>query len=149
MQKCTLALGCFWKPEENFKSKHGIIETEVGYAGGDKDKVTYEEVCTGNTGHAEVVRLTFDEKIITYRKILDLFFKMHDPTQKDMQYPDIGTQYRSEIFYETDTQKKEAEQIFKEKNEEFRGRIQTNISKIKNYCKAESYHQKYIEKNKR
>ena len=149
MQKCTLALGCFWKPEENFKSKHGIIETEVGSAGGDKDKVTYEEVCTGNTGHAEVVRLTFDEKIITYRKILDLFFKMHDPTQKDMQYPDIGTQYRSEIFYETDTQKKEAEQIFKEKNEEFRGRIQTNISKIKNYCKAESYHQKYIEKNKR
>ena len=147
MQKCTLALGCFWKPEENFKSKQGIIETEVGYAGGKGDKVTYEEVCTGNTGHAEVVRLTFDEKIISYNKILDLFFKMHDPTQKDMQYPDIGTQYRSEIFYENDEQKKEAQEVLSEKNKELNGKIQTNISKIKNYCKAEEYHQKYIEKN--
>ena len=99
MKKCTLALGCFWKPEENFKNKPGIIETEVGYAGGLSDKVTYEEVCRGDTGHAEVVRLTFDEAKISYKKILDLFFKMHDPTQKDMQYPDVGTQYRSEIFY--------------------------------------------------
>ena len=82
MKKCTLALGCFWKPEENFKNKPGIIETEVGYAGGLSDKVTYEEVCKGDTGHAEVVRLTFDEKVISFRKILDLFFKMHDPTQK-------------------------------------------------------------------
>ena len=106
MQKCTLALGCFWKPEENFKSKPGIIHTEVGYAGGQSDKGTYEEVCTGNTGHAEVVRLTFDESKISFKKILDLFFKMHDPTQKDMQFPDIGTQYRSEIFYETEEQKK-------------------------------------------
>ena len=95
MKKCTLALGCFWKPEENFKNKPGIIETEVGYAGGLSDKVTYEEVCRGDTGHAEVVRLTFDEKLISFKKILDLFFKMHDPTQKDMQYPDVGTQYRS------------------------------------------------------
>ena len=99
MQKCTLALGCFWKPEENFKNKLGIIETEVGYAGGEKSSISYEEVCTGKTGHAEVVRLTFDEKVISYKEILDLFFKMHDPTQKDMQYPDIGKQYRSEIFY--------------------------------------------------
>ena len=106
MQKCTLALGCFWKPEENFKNKPGIIQTEVGYAGGQKSEVTYEEVCTGTTGHAEVVRLTYDEKIIPFKKILDLFFKMHDPTQKDMQYPDVGTQYRSEIFYETDEQKR-------------------------------------------
>ena len=79
MKKCTLALGCFWKPEENFKNKPGIIETEVGYAGGLSDKVTYEEVCKGDTGHAEVVRLTFDEKLISFKKILDLFFKMHDP----------------------------------------------------------------------
>ena len=105
MQKCTLALGCFWKPEDNFKNKPGIIETEVGYAGGKNSNATYEEVCSGKTGHAEVVRLTFDEKLITYEKILDLFFKMHDPTQKDMQYPDVGTQYRSEIFYENDKQK--------------------------------------------
>jgi peptide-methionine (S)-S-oxide reductase len=148
MQKCTLALGCFWKPEEIFKSKPGIIETEVGYAGGLNKRVTYEEVCNGNTEHAEVVRLTFDENIISFKKILDLFFKMHDPTQKDMQYPDVGTQYRSEIFYETDQQKQEAYKILNEFNEKFDGKIQTNISKIKNYCKAEEYHQKYIEKNK-
>ena len=146
--KCTLALGCFWKPEENFKNKRGILRTEVGYAGGNNPKVTYKEVCTGNTGHAEVVRLTFDEKLISFTKILDLFFKMHDPTQKDMQLPDIGTQYRSEIFYETEEQKIEAENFLEEKNKEFNGKIQTNVSKIKNYCKAEEYHQKYIEKNK-
>ena len=148
MQKCTLALGCFWKPEENFKNKPGIIETEVGYAGGKKPNVTYEQVCTGNTGHAEVVKLTFDEKIISFKKILDLFFKMHDATQKDMQYPDVGTQYRSEIFYENDTQKKEAEEFLNNLNRISNGKIETNISKINNYCKAEEYHQKYIEKNK-
>ena len=149
MNKCTLALGCFWKPEENFKHKPGIIATEVGYAGGNKTNTSYEEVCTGNTGHAEVVRLTFDEKLISYKKILDLFFKMHDPTQKDMQLPDIGNQYRSEIFYETDEQKKEAEEVFNEKNREFNGKVKTLISKIKNYTKAEEYHQRFIEKKKR
>ena len=148
MQKCTLALGCFWKPEENFKNKPGIVETEVGYAGGRSPKTTYEEVCTGNTGHAEVVRLTFDEDIISFKKILDLFFKMHDPTQKDMQYPDVGTQYRSEIFYETDKQKQEASEILNELNKKLDKKVQTNISEIKNYCKAEEYHQKYIEKNR-
>ena len=148
MQKCTLALGCFWKPEENFKKMPGIIETEVGYAGGKNSSVSYEEVCTGNSGHAEVVRLTFDENKVSFKKILDLFFKMHDPTQKDMQYPDVGTQYRSEIFYETDKQKQGASEVFNEFNKKFDGKIQTNISKIKNYCKAEEYHQKYIEKNR-
>ena len=148
MQKCTLALGCFWKPEENFKDKPGIIETEVGYAGGEKPIVTYEQVCSGNTGHAEVVKMTFDEKIISFKKILDLFFKMHDPTQKDMQYPDVGTQYRSEIFYENDEQKKEAEEVRNEVHEKFNKKIVTNISKINNYCKAEEFHQKYIEKNR-
>ncbi len=148
MQKCTLALGCFWKPEENFKNKPGILETEVGYAGGNSEKTTYEEVCTGNTGHAEVVRLTFDENIISFKKILDLFFKLHDPTQKDMQYPDVGTQYRSEIFYETEEQKQEAFETLNEINKNLDGKIQTNISAVKNYCKAEEYHQKYIEKNR-
>ena len=148
MQKCTLALGCFWKPEENFKNKPGIIETEVGYAGGEKSNVTYEEVCTGNTGHAEVVRLTFDEKLITYEKILDLFFKMHDPPQKDMQYPDLGTQYRSEIFYENDKQKILAIQTKEKLSQQFNNKIETNISKIKNYCKAEEYHQKFMEKKR-
>jgi peptide-methionine (S)-S-oxide reductase len=149
MQKCTLALGCFWMPEENFKNKPGITDTEVGYAGGENPKVTYKEVCKGNTGHAEVVKLTFDEKIVSYEKILDLFFKMHDPTQKDMQYPDIGKQYRSEIFYENEDQKLTAVKIKNELNKKLDGKIETNISKIKNYCKAEEYHQKYIEKNQR
>ena len=149
MQKISLGLGCFWGPEESFKSKPGIIETEVGYAGGSSAKVTYEEVCTGSTGHAEVVRLTFDENIISFKKIIDLFFKMHDPTQKDMQYPDVGTQYRSEIFCETEKQKQEASKILNEFNKKLHGKIQTNISLIKNYCKAEEYHQKYIEKNRK
>ena len=148
MKKCTLALGCFWKPEENFKSKPGILETEVGYAGGDSKQTTYEEVCTGNTGHAEVVRLSFDENIISYKKILDLFFKMQDPTQKDMQFPDVGTQYRSEIFYENEMQKQEASEVLDEFNKKLDGKIQTKILKIKNYCKAEEYHQRYIEKNR-
>ena len=147
MQKCTLALGCFWKPEENFRNKPGIIETEVGYGGGKNFPTTYEEVCTGTTNHAEVVRITFDEKIISYEKILDLFFKMHDPTQKDMQYPDIGTQYRSEIFFENEEQKIQANKIKNELNKKFDNKIETNISEIKNYCKAEEYHQKYIKKN--
>ena len=92
MQKITLGLGCFWGPEENFKSKPGIIATEVGYAGGDSPNVTYDEVCTGRTGHAEVVRLTYDEKVISFKKILDLFFKMHEKKKKEMGRADVGTQ---------------------------------------------------------
>jgi methionine-S-sulfoxide reductase len=147
MQKCTLALGCFWKPEDNFSRKSGILETEVGYAGGINSETTYEKVCEGNTGHAEVVRLIFDEKIISFKDILDLFFKMHDPTQKNMQYPDIGTQYRSEIFYTNEEQKKEAEEVLEKVNKIFNGKIETKISKINNYCRAEEYHQQYLKKN--
>ena len=146
MQKCYLALGCFWKPEENFRLKPGVISTEVGYAGGTKPKVTYNEVCQGNTGHAETVKITFDETKISFEKILDLFFKMHDPTQKDMQYPDIGNQYRSEIFFVDQDQKVLAEMKMKEMNLIFKGKIETKISELKNYCKAEEYHQKYIMK---
>ena len=120
----------------------------MGYAGGKSKQTTDEEVCTGDTGHAEVVKLTFDENIISFKKILDLFFKMHDPTQKDMQFPDVGTQYRSEIFYEDEKQKQDALEVLKELNKKLDGKIQTNISKIKNYNKAEEYHQKYIEKNR-
>ena len=148
MKKCALALGCFWKPEENFKNKPGIIETEVGYAGGLSDKVTYEEVCRGDTGHAEVVRLTFDEKLFSFKKILDLFFKMHDPTQKNMQLPDIGDQYRSEIFYSDEDQKDTAKKVIEKFDKIYNGKIATNVSKLKNYCKAEEYHQKYILKNR-
>ena len=146
MQKTYLALGCFWKPEETFRQITGVIETEVGYAGGDSDNTNYEKVCTGKTGHTETVKITFDEKIIPYEKLLEIFFKIHDPTQKNMQYPDVGTQYRSEIFYENEQQKDTAKKYKKLFNEKFDGKIETNISKIKNYCKAETYHQKYIMK---
>jgi peptide-methionine (S)-S-oxide reductase len=148
MQKCYLALGCFWKPEENFRTKPGIISTEVGYAGGDKPQVSYEEVCAGNTKHAETVKIEFDENIITYEKILDLFFKMHDPTQKNMQLPDIGDQYRSEIFYSDEDQKDTAKKVIEKFDKIYNGKIATNVSKLKNYCKAEEYHQKYILKNR-
>ena len=141
-------MGCFWKPEEKFKTQKGITGTEVGYAGGYKSKVTYEEVCQGNTGHAETLKLSFDENVITFEKILELFFKLHDPTQKDMQFPDVGTQYRSEIFYETEQQKETANRVKEKLNKVFNNKIETNISPIKNYCKAEEYHQKYIEKNR-
>ena len=146
MQKCYLALGCFWKPEETFRSIKGIIETEVGYAGGKNKKVTYEEICTGNTGHAETVKVTFDEKFISFEKILEYFFNIHDSTQKDMQYPDVGTQYRSEIFYLNDKQKNIAEEIKNKYNDKFSGKIVTKISLVKNYCTAEEYHQRYLEK---
>ena len=148
MEIAVLALGCFWGPEIKFSKIDGIIKTEVGYCGGDSPTTTYKEVCTGKTNHAEVVKLEFDDKVISFKKILDLFFKMHDPTQKDMQFPDVGTQYRSEIFYEDEKQKKEALEVLKEFNEKLDGKIQTNISKIKNYSKAEEYHQKYIGKNR-
>ena len=148
MQKCYLALGCFWKPEESFRTKPGIISTEVGYAGGDKPRVSYEEVCAGNTKHAETVKIEFDENIITYDKILDLFFKMHDPTQKNMQLPDIGDQYRSEIFYSDENQKDTAKKVIEKFNKIYNGKIATKVSELKNYCKAEEYHQKYILKNR-
>ena len=146
MQKSYLALGCFWKPEEIFRQIAGVIETEVGYAGGENSNTNYEEVCTGKTGHTETVKIIYDEEIISYEKLLEVFFKIHDPTQKDMQYPDVGTQYRSEIFYENVQQKNIAEKYKNLFNEKFNGKIETNISKIKNYCKAEEYHQKYIMK---
>jgi methionine-S-sulfoxide reductase len=146
MQKSYLALGCFWKPEETFRQITGVIETEVGYAGGKSSNTNYDEVCTGKTGHTETVKITYNEKIISYEKLLEVFFKIHDPTQKDMQYPDVGTQYRSEIFYENVQQKNIAEKYKNLFNEKFNGKIETNISKIKNYCKAEEYHQKYIMK---
>ena len=99
MEIAVLALGCFWEPEIKFSKIDGIIRTEVGYCGGNNPQTTYKEVCTGNTNHAEVVKLEFDQKIISYEKILEYFFKFHDSTTLNSQGPDIGTQYRSEIFY--------------------------------------------------
>jgi len=146
MEIAVLALGCFWGPEIKFSKIDGIIKTEVGYCGGNSSSTTYKEVCTGNTNHAEVVKLDFDEKIITYEKILKIFFKIHDPTTLNSQGPDFGTQYRSEIFYLNDNQKKIAEKILQDVNQRLSGKVVTKISLIKNYCPAEEYHQKYLEK---
>ena len=146
MEIDVLALGCFWGPEFKFSKIDGIIKTEVGYCGGNSSITTYKEVCTGNTNHAEVVKLDFDEKIITYEKILKIFFQIHDPTTLNSQGPDFGTQYRSEIFYLNDNQKMIAEKVLNEVNERLSGKVVTKISLLKNYCPAEEYHQKYLEK---
>ena len=146
MEIAVLALGCFWGPEIKFSKIDGIIKTEVGYCGGNSSVTTYKEVCTGNTNHAEVVKLEYDEKTITYEKILKIFFQIHDPTTLNSQGPDFGTQYRSEIFYLNDNQKKIAEKILKDTNERLSGKVVTRITLLKNYCPAEEYHQKYLEK---
>ena len=146
MEIAVLALGCFWGPEIKFSKIEGIIKTEVGYCGGNSPTTTYKEVCTGNTNHAEVVKLDFDEKIISYEKILKTFFQIHDPTTLNSQGPDFGTQYRSEIFYLNDNQKKIAEKVLNDINERLSGKVVTKISLLKNYCPAEEYHQKYLEK---
>ena len=146
MEIAVLALGCFWGPEIKFSKIDGIIKTEVGYCGGNSSVTTYKEVCTGNTNHAEVVKLDFDEKIITYEKILKIFFQIHDPTTLNSQGPDFGTQYRSEIFYLNDNQKMIAEKVLNEVNARLSGKVVTKISLLKNYCPAEEYHQKYLEK---
>ena len=146
MEIAVLALGCFWGPEIKFSKIDGIIKTEVGYCGGDNPTTTYKEVCTGKTNHAEVVKLDFDEKFISYEKILNTFFEIHDPTTLNSQGPDLGTQYRSEIFYLNNNQKEIAEKVLKEFNQKLSSKVVTKISLLKNYCPAEEYHQMYLEK---
>ena len=146
MEIAVLALGCFWGPEIKLSKIEGIIKTEVGYCGGNSPTTTYKEVCTGNTNHAEVVKLDFDEKVISYEKILKIFFQIHDPTTLNSQGPDFGTQYRSEIFYLNDNQKIIAEKVLNNINERLSGKVVTKISLLKNYCPAEEYHQKYLDK---
>ena len=146
MEIAVLALGCFWGPEIKFGKLEGITKTEVGYCGGNNGKTTYEEVCSGNTNHAEVVKLEFDPIKISYEEILHYFFEIHNPTTLNAQGPDIGTQYRSEIFYINEEQKKIAEKIIEKNDKELSGKVVTKLSKLKNYCKAEDYHQKYLEK---
>jgi len=146
MEIAVLALGCFWGPEIKFSKIEGVIKTEVGYCGGNSSKTTYKEVCTGKTNHAEVVKLDFDEKIITYEKILKIFFQIHDPTTLNSQGPDFGTQYRSEIFYLNDEQKNIAKKMVEKENIKLSGKVVTKISLVKNYCTAEEYHQRYLEK---
>ena len=146
MEIAILGLGCFWGPEIKFSKLEGIIKTEVGYCGGDSKETSYKEVCTGNTNHAEVVKLDFDPNIISYEKILDFFFEIHDPTTLNSQGPDFGTQYRSEIFYLNDKQKEIAESVIDKTNSNLSGKVKTKSSLLKNYCPAEEYHQRYLEK---
>ena len=146
METGIFAAGCFWKPDLEFEELEGVEKTEVGYCGGNNPDTTYENVCTGSTNHAEVVKVYYDKNIISYEKLVEFFLKIHNPTTLNRQGPDIGTQYRSEIFYTTETQKKIAEKILDQKNKDFNGKIVTKISKEFNYCQAEDYHQKYLKK---
>ena len=146
MEIAILGLGCFWGPEIKFSKLDGVIKTEVGYCGGNSAQTSYKEVCSGETNHAEVVKLDFDPEIISYEKIIKYFFEFHDPTTLNSQGPDFGTQYRSEIFYLNDKQKIMAEKILDEENKKLSGKVVTKISVVKNYCPAEEYHQKYLEK---
>ena len=146
MEKALFGAGCFWGVEESFSKLIGVLKTEVGYSGGNTNNPTYETVCIGDTNHAEVVLLEYDENIITYEELLNHFWTCHDPTTLNRQGPDIGTQYRSAIFYFNETQKKisnESKIKFAKKNQI---NIVTEITKAKEYFKAEEYHQKYIQK---
>ena len=147
MEIAVLACGCFWGPEIKFNKLEGVYRTEVGYCGGYSEKTSYREVCTGNTNHAEAVKLEFDPEIISYEKILEFFFDIHDPTTLNAQGPDFGTQYRSEIFYLNNSQKEIAEKVFKKINIKLNNKVVTKISLLNNYSIAEEYHQKYLEKN--
>ncbi len=145
MQKATFAAGCFWGVEEAFRKIDGVISTEVGYTGGRTKDPTYEEVCTDTTGHAEAVRLTYDPNIISYDALLDVFWNIHDPTEEDRQGPDIGSQYRSAIFYH-DKEQKEAAEKSKANLSRHGKPIATKIEKAAEFYPAEEYHQKYLMK---
>ena len=145
MQKFIGGIGCFWD-ETKYEGIAGIISTECGYCGGKSPNVNYEQVCGGNTEHIEVVKVEFDPKIISYEDVVNLFFKFHDPTTPNRQGPNVGYQYRSEIFYNTDKEKKIAEKALSEVNKKLGRGVVTKISKEKNYCRAEEYHQKYFKK---
>jgi len=148
-QSATLAGGCFWCIESAFNSVEGVESALSGYAGGHDNSPTYEAVCKGNTGHAEVVRVNFDESKISYREILEIFFALHNPTQLNRQGNDVGTQYRSAVFYHDDAQKHEAEKIIQEMTDEqmWPEPIVTEVTELNNYHPAEDYHQNYFKNN--
>ena len=150
LELATFGNGCFWCTEAIFELLEGVHKVESGYAGGTVKDPSYKAVCSGNTGHAEVIRLTYDPKIISFRELLDVFFSTHDPTTLNRQGADVGTQYRSAIFYHNDEQKAEAEKIIVdlEKENVFDNKIVTEITPINNYYVAENYHQDYYNNNK-
>ena len=141
--------GCFWGVEESFLNTDGVVDTEVGYIGGTTSNPSYEDVCRDNTNHAEAVRVFYDSEIIIYEDLLGVFFNIHDPTTFNRQGYDIGTQYRSAIFYLDDSQKIMSEKKIKILNEDtFQNKITTTIEKSTTFWVAEEYHQKYIRKKK-
>jgi peptide-methionine (S)-S-oxide reductase len=147
MNIAIFAAGCFWGIEKKFDLTKGVTKVEVGYTGGKTQDPTYEQVCYEETGHAEAVRINFDEKIIIYKELLNIFWSCHNPTTLNKQGPDIGTQYRSAIFYLNEKQKTEAEESKKIMNETiFNNKIVTEITKFDVFYLAEEYHQKYLKK---
>ncbi len=146
-ETAVFAGGCFWHIEEAFGKVKGVVKTRVGYTGGITKNPTYEEVCSGLTAHAEAVEVTFAPAVVSYRELLEEFFRMHDPTTPDRQGPDVGTQYRSEIFYKDEGQRREAEDFIRELEESGRfgvKKIVTAVSPPETFFEAEEYHQKYL-----
>ena len=146
MNTAILAAGCFWGIEEVFRTTKGVIDTKVGYTGGTKIDPTYEEVCTDLTGHAEVVKVDFDEAIISYNDILNIFFANHNPTQLNRQGPDVGTQYRSSVFYLNSDQKEIAVSKIKSMQPQYNNSIVTEVVEGSQFYLAEEYHQQYVAK---
>lgn len=147
----TFAAGCFWGPEARFRALEGVLDAQVGYTGGTVDNPDYRSVCAGNTGHAEAVRLTYDPERISYEALLEAFWAMHDPTQRNRQGPDVGSQYRSAIFTHDAEQREAAERSKRELNDSgrFDAPIATEILPAERFWRAEEYHQRYLEKHGR
>ena len=141
------AAGCFWGIEEAFRTTKGVLSTKVGYTGGHTKNPSYKEVCTDTTGHAEAVQVTFDPKTVTFTQLLNLFWSLHDPTTMNRQGPDIGSQYRSAIFYVTEVQKEQALKSKEIAQKKFKKPIVTEIVKASDFYDAEEYHQQYLKKN--
>jgi peptide-methionine (S)-S-oxide reductase len=148
-ESATLAGGCFWCLDGAFRDLRGVISVESGYAGGHVPDPTYEQVCTGRTGHAEVVRITFHPDEISYRDLLEVFFSIHDPTTLNRQGADVGTQYRSGIFFHDEAQREEAEKMVAELEEEqvFEDPIVTEVTELNAWYPGEEYHQDYYRRN--
>jgi peptide-methionine (S)-S-oxide reductase len=149
MQTATFGAGCFWGVEARFRARDGVLEATSGYMGGHKTEPSYREVCTGDTGHAEVVEVRFDDEQVSYPELLDLFFEIHDPTQHNRQGPDIGSQYRSVIFTYDDEQAAQARERISllEREGRFERPIVTAVESAGDFWRAEEYHQRYLEKN--
>lgn len=146
LEKATFAAGCFWGVEAAFRQVNGVVSTQAGYTGGKMENPTYDDVCTDETGHAEAVEVTFDPNKVSYGKLLEVFWSSHNPTQGNRQGPDVGTQYRSAVFYHNAKQKQLAVKSMKELQKKLDKKITTEIRPAGKFFRAEEYHQQYLEK---